>query len=128
MEVFYLCITNGISLEMEWLPRYENEAADAVSREAAVVDTDDWSITTNFFNIIDNRWGPLTIDCFANNYNAKIDRFYSLFHSSGCSGIDAFSYNWAPENCLLVPPVCVVGNVLRHLKLCKSKGVLTVPY
>ena len=128
MDVFFLCITNGISLEIEWIPRTENEAADAVSREAAVVDTDDWSITKNFFNILNNRWGPLTIDCFANDYNAKMNRYYSLFHAPGCAGIDAFSYNWASENCLLVPPVCVVGNVLRHLKLCKSKGVLVVPY
>lgn len=128
MDVFFLCIKNGICLEVEWIPRTLNEAADKVSREANVVDTDDWALTRPFFNILDKRWGPLTIDCFANVYNAKTDRFYSLFHAPNSAGIDAFSFNWANENCLLVPPVCVVGSVLKHLKLCKAKGVLVVPY
>ena len=128
MDVFFLCIKNGISLEVEWIPRNLNEAADAVSREAIVVDTDDWGITPKFFHILNTRWGPLSIDCFANDYNAKTDRFYSLFNSPGSVGVDAFSYNWRGENCLLVPPVCVVGPTLHHLRLCKSKGVLVVPF
>jgi len=128
MDIFLLCIKNGICLEVEWIPRNLNEAADAASREAIVVDTDDWGISPDFFGILNSRWGPLTIDCFANDYNAKLDRFYSLFHSPGSTGVDAFSYNWHGENCLLVPPVCVVGPTLHHLRLCKSKGVLIVPF
>ena len=128
MNIFFLCLKNGISLEIEWIPRELNEAADAASREAIMVDTDDWQITDSFFKLLNGRWGPLTIDCFANYYNKKIDRFYSLFNSPGCEGVDAFSYNWKNENCLLVPPVCVVGMALRHLRLCKARGVLVVPY
>ena len=128
MDVFFLCISNGISLEVEWIPRDLNEAADAVSREAIVVDTDDWGISQSFFDILDSRWGPLTIDCFSNDYNAKLKRFYSLFNSPGSAGVDAFSFDWHVENCLLVPPVCVVGATLHHLKLCKGRGVLVVPF
>ena len=128
MDVFFLCIKNGISLEAEWIPRDLNEAADAASREAAIVDTDDWGISQRFFSILDSKWGPLTIDCFSNDYNAKLNRFYSLFNSPGSAGVDAFSFNWHDENCLLVPPVCVVGAALHHLKLCKGKGVLVAPF
>ena len=28
---------------------------------------------------------------------------------------------------MLVPPVCVAGRALLHLKLCQAKGVLVVP-
>ena len=128
MDVFFLCTKNGITLEAEWIPRELNEAADAVSREAVVVDTDDWGISQSFFKILDSRWGPLTIDCFANDYNAKLKHFYSLFNSPGSAGVDAFSFNWHGENCLLVPPVCVVGAALHHLRLCKGKGVLVAPF
>ena len=93
-----------------------------------MVDTDDWSLTPQFFKLIDGRWGPMTIDCFANHYNAKLPRFYSLFHSPGSEGVDCFSANWEGENCLIVPPVSIAGRALRHLKLCKSRGVMVVPF
>ena len=127
MDIFFLCLRNGISLEIEWIPRSLNEAADAASREAQILDTDDWQITSEFFKFINNRWGPLTVDYFSNDYNKKLDRFYSLFDSPGCEGVDAFSYDWHGELGLFVPPVCVAGRVLKHLKLCQSKGVLIVP-
>ena len=57
----------------------------------------------------------------------NLKRFYSLFNAPGSSGVDAFSFNWKDEMCLLVPPVCIVGRVLRHLRLCGGKGVLVCP-
>ena len=57
----------------------------------------------------------------------NLKRFYSLFNAPGSSGVDAFSFNWKDEMCLLVPPVCIVGRVLRHLRLCGGKGVLICP-
>ena len=128
MKIFSLCLKNGISLEVEWTPRNLNEAADAASREAIMVDTDDWQLSDSFFKLLNERWGPLTLDCFANYYNKKLDRFYSLFNSPNCEGVDAFTFNWEGENCLLVPPVCVVAMTLQHLRLCRARGVLVVPF
>ena len=128
MDIFFLCIENGITLEVEWIPREMNEAADSASRLADMVDTDDWQITSEFFSILNNRWGPITIDCFANYYNKKLPRFFSLFNSKGAEGVDAFSFNWCKETCLLVPPVSVAGRALRHLELCKARGILVVPF
>ena len=127
MDIFFLCLNNGISLECEWIPRALNEAADSASREAEVVDTDDWQISVEFFKFLNARWGPLSVDYFANDYNKKLDRFFSLFNSPGCEGVDAFSYNWHGECGLFVPPVCVTGRVLRHMRICRAKGVLVVP-
>ena len=127
MEVFFTCLRSGVSLEIEWIPRTQNEAADAASREAQLVDTDDWQLEDSFFKYIDKRWGPLTVDYFSNDYNKKLGRFYSLFNSPGCEGVDAFAHDWSGEVGLFVPPVCLVGRVLLHLKLCRAKGVLVVP-
>ena len=128
MGIFFTCLKNGISLDVEWIPRNQNEAADAASREAIVVDTDDWQITDDFFNILNRRWGSFTVDCFANSYNNKVDQFFSLFNSPNCAGVDAFSFDWEDEFCLLVPPVCIVGTTLQHLRVCRGKGVLVVPF
>ena len=127
MEIFFTCLNHGISLATQWIPRHLNEAADSASRDAIMLDTDDWQLTSFFFSLINARWGPFTLDCFANHYNKKVDRFFSLFNSPGCAGVDAFSFDWKQDMCLIVPPVCMVGRALLHLQLCKGTGVLVVP-
>ena len=127
IDIYELCFQNGIELELEWIPRERNEAADLASRVANIVDVDDWQISSSFFGILNKMWGPLSLDAFANSYNKKLDRYYSLFHSPGCEGVNAFAYDWSSEFCLLVPPVSVVGKALNHLRLCQAKAVLVVP-
>ena len=127
ISIFELCFKNRIVLEVEWISRNDNEAADLASRIANVVDVDDWQLSSSFFSILNNSWGPFSIDAFANSHNKKLERFYSLFHSPGCVGVNAFSFDWSKEFCLLVPPVSVIGKALNHLLLCKAKAVLVVP-
>jgi hypothetical protein len=122
-----LCLQNSISLDVGWIPRDLNKDADWISRESEVLDTDDWGISKEFFKILQNRWGTFSVDCFANFYNAKVEKFYSFYQVPLTSGVDAFSFDWNSEFCLLTPPVCVVGHALKHLALCKGKGVLVVP-
>lgn len=126
-EIFFICYKNNIALKVEWIPRDQNKLADWASREADVVDIEDWGLTSSFFKILDNRHGPFTLDAFSNSYNNKCPRFYSLFHSPGSLGLDALTYNWHGENVLLVPPVNAIGSALCHLKTCRAKGVLIAP-
>ena len=126
-EVFHTCHLNNIKLKIEWIPREENVLADLASREADLVDIEDWCLSESFFKILNNEYGPFSVDCFANFYNAKVTKFYSLYHCPNTSGVDAFTHNWFGENVLLVPPVSAIGRALTHLRLCKAKGVLVVP-
>ena len=45
--IFSFCVTNNISLEVEWIPRTENERAYYISR---IVDADDWAVSDIIFN------------------------------------------------------------------------------
>ena len=92
-----------------------------------MLDTDDWSLTQDFVGILERTWGKFSLDAFANYYNAKVVKFYSLFFTPGSAGCNAFTYDWSKEFSLLVPPVDLVGRVIHHLKLCQGKGVLVVP-
>ena len=56
-----------IAIEIEWLPRSQNEKADYLSR---IVDTDDWSLSYRLFGFVESRWGPHTVDRFSSYYNA----------------------------------------------------------
>ena len=125
--IYNVCSTNNINLVVDWIPRSENTEADAVSRLADRVDLDDWQISDEFFKLLTNRWGAFSIDVFANYYNAKCDRFYSLFYSPRSLGVDAFRYDWNGEFVLMVPPISLIPRALAHAKLCRCKGVIIVP-
>ena len=126
-EIFFLCFQNNISLSVEWIPREQNQDADWASRVADIIDIEDWGITDSFYTFLNNSYGPFSLDAFANFYNRKCPRFYSLFHCPGSLGVDALTYDWQGETVLLVPPVNAIGKALTHLKTCKAKGVLIAP-
>ena len=88
MAIFEICFQHSIKLEVEWIPRAQNERADFVSR---IVDHDDWSLDPCLFQVIDASWGPHTIDCFASQHNALLPRFHSRFWVPGCEAVDTFT-------------------------------------
>ena len=120
MEIFSLSREHDVVIDIEWIPRSENEVADYLSK---IVDFDDWSVKDSYFRAVDSIWGP-----FANSVNAKVPRFYSLFFQPGGLGVDSLAFDWGAENCWLVPPVCLIPRVLMHFLNCQSRGVLVVPF
>ena len=79
MSIFDFCLSNGISLEAQWIPRSQNEKADLLSR---FVDKDDWRINPSVFRLLDAKWGPHTVDRFA-TYYAQLLRFILKFATRG---------------------------------------------
>ena len=126
-EIFHICYENNVSLKIDWIPRKQNTLADWASREADLIDVEDWQLTDSFFKILNNSYGPFTLDAFSNSYNNKCPRFYSLFHCPGSLGVDALTFDWHGENVLLVPPINAIGQALFHLRSCKARGVLVAP-
>ena len=80
------------------------------------------------FHLINNLFGPYTVDCFADHLNYKLPKFFSRFWCPGTSGIDAFFQNWEGENCLLVPPIPLISKTLLHMHKCRTSGSLIVPF
>lgn len=125
LSIFHLCLQRKISLDIAWIPREMNETADYLSK---LVDYDDWSVSDEFFEFMNNMWGPYTVDRFANYLNKKLPRFNSLFWNPGTDAVDCFSQDWSSDNNWLVPPIHLVMRSLRHLMYCRSRGTLIVPY
>ena len=111
-SIFYACIKWQVKLEIQWIPRIENQKADYISR---LIDIDDWQITPAFFLAIDSTLGTHSVDCMANFYNTKIPRFFSRFWNPDTIGVDFFVQNLNSENCLVVPPISLVPRVLHCL-------------
>ena len=43
------------------------------------------------------------------------------------AGVDAFFQSWQNENCLLVPPVTLVCETLKHMDRDSAVGTLVIP-
>ena len=125
VSLYFLCKKESINLRLSWIPRDENTVADEMSR---YVDYDDWRTSVTFFNYLNARWGPFTIDRFANSRNTKTTRYNALFWNPLCEAVDAFTQDWSGENNWLVPPVFLVPSVLHHARSCRASGTLVVPF
>ena len=88
LEVFSLSMNNHIHLEPEWIPRELNERADYLSR---ILDYDDWKLNPAVFSVLQQVWGPHTVDRFASCNNTQLPRFNSRHCSPGTEAIDAFT-------------------------------------
>ena len=84
----FLRVLFRISIEPEWVPRSSNKQADYLSR---IVDFDDWSVSPHIFRFLDLKWGPHSIDRFADEHNHLLPRFDSRFWNPYCEAMDNFT-------------------------------------
>ena len=125
LDVYFFTKYHNINLEVEWIPRTENEKADYLSK---IIDPEDWGIKNVYFRAVAAHWGiNFTVDCFANSVNHKTPRFYSKFYNPESLGVDAFSYEWDGEFCWLAPPISLVGRALQQVLASRCLAVLVVP-
>ncbi|CAH3148554.1 unnamed protein product, partial [Porites evermanni] len=87
---FFPSKEHDIAIDMEWIPRSDNEVADYLSK---IVDFDDWGVKDSYFQTVNSIWGPFTVDCFANSVNAKVPS------NSSYSALEAAVYGirWAHD-------------------------------
>ena len=98
---------------------------DYISR---LIDVDDWQTTNDLFLSLNHRWGPYSVDCFANYYNHKLPRFFSRFWNPNTAGVDFFIQPLRGENCWVVPPVSIVPRVLHYMKSQNAVGTVFLSF
>ena len=81
----------------------------------------------NFFSWIDSMWGSHAVDRFAHIDNTYLPKFYSRFWCPGAAAIHAFTVNWSGAVNWWIPPISLIGWVLRHVRACDAMGSLIVP-
>ena len=122
LEIFELCVTNCISLEMKRILRDLNTKADCLSR---IIDFDDYTYTLNddLFKMLDVRWGPHSVERFACSYNTKLARFTpgficleqkQLMHLLKIGNTRTIGY-------------CLIVRAINYLKQCRAEGSIAVP-
>ena len=92
------------------------------------MDNDDWVTTSNLIDIIERRWGNITIDRFASDKNRKSKRLNSRYLCPETEGVNAFSLDWSNEFNLLVPPVYLISKTIHHFLASSSKARAVLVY
>ncbi|CAI5473187.1 unnamed protein product [Closterium sp. Yama58-4] len=118
------CMANEIRLAIEWIPRALNMEADALSK---LEDNDDYSLKLPWFSLLERRWGPHTVDLFANANNAQLSRFFSKVPHPHSTAVNAFSQDWGAEHGFAFPPPHLIPATLRHAKRTSASLTLVIP-
>ena len=124
VDIFSICLRCDISINPVWIPREENQVSDDMSKQ---LDTDNWGIDLESFEYIQSKSKVFTVDRFADDINKKVQKFNSKYFCPGTDSVDAFTCDWHSEFNWLCPPIGLIGDALKHSKLCRSEGVLLIP-
>ena len=112
-----LCMEYNIRIQVIWIPRSLNVAADIMSRQFLTVrfDTEDYCLSHKAYQQICLYFNfQPSIDLFANIENTKCDKFYSRYAAVGTAGIDAFYQEQWGLNFYAFPPVDDAGLFLKQ--------------
>ncbi|KAG1247021.1 hypothetical protein G6F68_014386 [Rhizopus microsporus] len=88
-----------------------NTEADSLSRKQPPLY--ERSLSKNIFRKIQMRWGPLTVDTFANRHNRKLHKYYSLRPDPEAQKLDALQQKWPKRIAYCYPPWKLIPRVLR---------------
>ncbi|CAI7885924.1 unnamed protein product [Closterium sp. NIES-54] len=122
-SIIRTCMELGTRLIIEWIPRELNSHADELSK---MFDHDDYALKTPWFRILERRWGPHSIDLFANSRNTQLSRFCTKIPHPEAIAVDAFSIAWTSENNFAFPPPQLVPAFLHHAQRTHASLTLIV--
>ena len=103
-----------------WVPREDPriKIADKGSRD---FDTESWMIDIVSFRQLQACWGPFTVDVFAAEDNARVEKFYTKEDSAFCKSFRG-EYVWA------CPPPRLIIPAVRIFARDGARGVLCFPF
>jgi hypothetical protein len=103
-----------------------NVRADVASRWRD--DRSEWRLSDEAFGIVEDLFGPHTIDLMASRRNTQLARFFSRWLDPAAAATDALIRPWAAEgNCYCHPPINMIRKVLEKLKLEGCEITLVAP-
>jgi len=123
-DLLWYTIHNNIDLHASWIPRDLNEFADFYSKHT---DSGDYKLNPLVFHKLSKLWGPFDIDLFASFDNHLLPRYYSLYFTPDCLGVDAFNYNWGRQ-CFCNPPFSLIARAIHKGKECGARFCLIAPF
>ena len=119
------CLKHNIHLTANHIPGIENTVADRGSRRTT--DASDWQLNPTVFRVLDQLWGPHTVDWTATRLNTQLPRFCSWLYDPRATYIDVLKSLNARENGWANPPFSLIGRILQAVRVRRVTLTLIAP-
>ena len=124
-SIWEYCLSKSKMLKTEHIPGLPNQEEDFQSR--TYMDSSNWKSMPSMFEAINNLWGPLEVDWFADPLNAQIGKYVSWKLDSGALQTDAFTMKWGSIMGYAFPPFCMIGRCLAKTIQEQAELVIITP-
>ena len=116
---------DAVMVDVLWIPSELNIIPDDLSR---MVDVNDWTVRQQAWEAIVGMWPQLTVDRFADEWNAKLPRFNSRFAHPSSENANGLSQAWQrDELSYACPPLAMMGRVLSLVAQQRTRAVIVIP-
>ena len=123
--IWEFAMTRDIDLRASHLAGRLNQDADQLSRLPCHYE---WQLHRGIFNILEEKWGPHSIDHFATLANTQLPLYNSRYYDPGSSGVDALSQqDWGQHNNYVNAPFRLIPGILQLLKQQQADATLISP-
>ena len=124
-ELWGYALTKQITLTAEYLPGKYNHEADWESRHFR--DSSNWKLNPSLFQALDQLWGPLEIDLFADRLNAQLMNYVIWFPDPFAQATDAFQIPWSKLKGYSFPPFSMICRCLAKIRKDQATIVMITP-
>jgi hypothetical protein len=125
-QLWHEAIQLNAFIRAVFIPGKLNMEADWASRFFS--DNSDWQLNKQIFQMLNSRFGPFTIDLFANYLNHQLPVYFSWMPDPNSEAIDALSQTWPKTGCYAFPPFILIPQVLQRVQISQSTLLLIAPY
>ena len=66
--------------------------------------------------------------CFATRINTQLSEYFLRIPDTGAKFIDAFTINWNPYLCYLLPPFIMLPRALQKIQVEQIEALIVAPY
>ena len=125
-EMLLWCQRQRISLSARHIPGKLNIVADALSRSQSILHTE-WTLHEAILQQVWNVWFRPMVDLFATQFNHRLPLYVSPVPDPEALAVDAMSVSW--ENLLgyALPPLPILGRVIRKAREESATLILVAP-
>ena len=124
-KLWAVCFLYDIHLQATHRPGVDNQRADRLSRWHR--DSTDFKLAPLLFRQADRRWGPHSVDLFANRLNRQCRRFVSWRPDPSAVFIDALQFPLQGENPWCFPPEALISRFLALVIRQQATVTLVAP-
>ena len=125
VQLWEWCLENHIFPSAIHISTHENVWTDCLSRTTATMRK--WTLDQAVFLHICRRWGHLTVDAFATQFNTKCPVYFSRAGVGVKSQGDALMVPWTKHLFYMFPPFPLLLQIIVKIHHDKANVILVVP-